>query len=112
MVQIFSKILTFFLSNFEKPVFDLVSQMVGSAIAIFDKVGEDLLPTPAKSHYTFNLRDIWKVFQGVCSVSNKKVSEAVVMIRCWSHENFRVYGDRLINEADRKWFKDLVSSKI
>merc|ERR1719316_1915745 len=34
------------------------------------------------------------------------------MIRCWSHENFRVYGDRLINEADRKWFKDLVSSKI
>lgn len=45
------------------------------SIDTFEAAGEDLLPTPAKSHYTFNLRDIWKVFQGICSLKSKKVSD-------------------------------------
>lgn len=30
----------------------------------------------------------------------------------WYHENFRVYSDRLINEADRTWFKNLLKACI
>lgn len=35
--------------------------MVSATIDIYDRVQESLLPTPMKSHYTFNLRDISKV---------------------------------------------------
>ena len=34
-------------------------------IQLFQNVQEQFLPTPAHSHYVFNMRDISKVFQGL-----------------------------------------------
>ena len=39
--------------------------VVKATISIYNTIATSLLPTPAKSHYTFNLRDLSKVFQGV-----------------------------------------------
>jgi len=42
---------------------DKMSQsIVKSTIDIYFKVIKDLLPTHSKCHYTFNLRDVAKVF--------------------------------------------------
>ena len=42
--------------------------IVKSTVDIYNKITKELLPTPKKSHYTFNLRDISKIFQGVLMV--------------------------------------------
>jgi len=33
-----------------------------ATIGLFNTLSENFLPTPAKSHYVFNMRDISKVF--------------------------------------------------
>lgn len=35
-----------------------------------------------------------------------------VFMRCWVNESFRVFYDRLINEEDREWFKNIVIELI
>jgi dynein heavy chain len=66
-------------------------------------------PTPSKSHYTFNLRDISKIFQGVVLANQKLTQQSVDLLRIWYHENTRVIGDRLINNQDRTFFNGLMN---
>eukprot|EP00930_Biecheleria_cincta_P008311 TRINITY_DN10972_c0_g5_i1.p1 TRINITY_DN10972_c0_g5~~TRINITY_DN10972_c0_g5_i1.p1 ORF type:complete len:3933 (-),score=932.09 TRINITY_DN10972_c0_g5_i1:47-11569(-) len=110
---IFSTILEYFLAQgFESSIQTLSNAIVNCSINIFEKAGEDLLPTPSKSHYTFNLRDIWKVFQGICSLKSKKVTDPITVIRCYCHENIRVYGDRLTTDEDRQWLRGQLDASL
>jgi len=71
------------------------------SIHAYNVVRKVLKPTPAKSHYTFNLRDISKVFQGICSASGKDCKTIKTFVRLWYHECSRVFHDRLVNEDDK-----------
>merc|ERR1719399_2143007 len=105
--------LGYFLDNFEdKAVKNLTKPIVHEAINMFNDINANLLPTPKKSHYLFNLRDIWKVFQTMCVLSPKKVAEPLTVVKCWVHENLRVFGDRLINHEDRDWLKEKLIEKL
>jgi hypothetical protein len=44
-------------------VLALCDKVVAASSSIYHTISKELLPTPAKPHYTFNLRDLGKVFQ-------------------------------------------------
>mmetsp|Transcript_28832 Transcript_28832/g.20858 ORF Transcript_28832/g.20858 Transcript_28832/m.20858 type:complete len:111 (+) Transcript_28832:4371-4703(+) len=69
-------------------------------------------PTPAKSHYTYNLRDVSKVFQGMTKSKPTGIKKDDDMVKLWIHETLRVFSDRLISEEDREKFKELLKVKI
>jgi dynein heavy chain, axonemal len=56
----------------------------------------------------FNLRDVSKVIQGILMSSPKSIQSADSMQRLWVNEVSRIFGDRLINTEDLKWFTDIV----
>lgn len=47
---------------------DLNKPLVDATIVMYLTITSQLMPTPAKSHYTFNLKDLSKVFQGMLMV--------------------------------------------
>ncbi|KAJ9575541.1 hypothetical protein L9F63_007611, partial [Diploptera punctata] len=86
--------------------------MVTSTLSLYTTILQELLPTPAKTHYTFNLRDLSKVFQGVLMADPERMEKEEQVLRLWYHECCRVFQDRLVNDADRNWFDKLLRSKI
>jgi hypothetical protein len=46
--------------SYQPAVAKLARPLVAATIEVYDLAQRELLPTPAKSHYTFNLRDVSK----------------------------------------------------
>ena len=111
---IFTKILSWHMDHkeFASDMNYLCAKIIIATNEIFQLVTSKLLPTPAKSHYTFNLRDFSAVIQGLCLSHGKYYTEKDKLIRLWIHEVYRVFGDRLINESDSlqflKWIRNNV----
>ncbi|KAJ3048328.1 Dynein heavy chain 7, axonemal, partial [Rhizophlyctis rosea] len=102
--RIFETILTWHLSNgFAQEVRALAKPIVAATREVYRGAMANLLPTPKKSHYTFNLRDFARVIQGVLLSRPDTVPDPSKLIRLWLHEAYRVFYDRLIDDDDRKW---------
>ena len=78
--QVFGNILNFNLVDFNdemKPVGDQISQ---GSIEVYRAVAEELLlPTPAKSHYLFNTRNLNKITQGVMQATQTSYDNQVFL---------------------------------
>jgi len=108
---IFQTILGNFLEKFEGTCTLMTDSLVEATIGVFNAITRELLPTPAKTHYTFNLRDLSKVIQGVLMGDPKKIEDQEQLARLWAHEVRRVFADRFINNADHAWFVQLMTEQ-
>uniref|UniRef100_A0A8C8JPV4 Dynein axonemal heavy chain 12 n=1 Tax=Oncorhynchus tshawytscha TaxID=74940 RepID=A0A8C8JPV4_ONCTS len=114
MVRIFSNVVAFYLRNNEFPpdYFTVGNQIVAATMEVYKKAMDNLLPTPAKSHYTFNLRDFSRVVQGCLLLKKESLENKRTMIRLFVHEVFRVYYDRLVDDQDRAWLYHLMNDIV
>uniref|UniRef100_A0A8C9TUG0 Dynein axonemal heavy chain 12 n=1 Tax=Scleropages formosus TaxID=113540 RepID=A0A8C9TUG0_SCLFO len=120
MVHIFSNIVAFYLkvNNFPPEYMTLGNQIVAATLEVTSRFRytepsmENLLPTPAKSHYTFNLRDFSRVVQGCLLLKKESLQNKFTMIRLFVHEVFRVFYDRLVDDMDRAWLYKLTNDIV
>lgn len=110
LTTIFSQILKGFLGQpgFSDKIRGMQEAAISSTIEIYDRIQRERRATPAKFHYAFNLRDVSKVVQGLCMVKPTSLPAEDVFYRLWINETTRVFYDRLINDEDREWFRDIV----
>nr|XP_039250408.1 dynein heavy chain 2, axonemal-like [Styela clava] len=110
--RIFGTMINQKLQDFEedvKPIGDIITQ---ASIDVYRLVVEKFLPTPAKIHYLFNLRDISKVFQGLLRAHKDFHDTKQSMTRLWIHECFRVFSDRLVDIHDNEAFIAMLSDRL
>lgn len=108
LTSIFTSILDGFFEDFAMIIKPLATPLVEAAVDVYERISKELLPTPAKSHYVFNLRDLSKCIQGVLQADSSNYASVQQILRLFYHEAMRVFHDRLINEDDKTYFKTLM----
>merc|ERR1719421_428069 len=80
--------------------------LIKSTQQIYKFCSERFLPTPTKSHYLFNLREIAKVVQGLLMADPGSTDTEEGILRLWAHESERVFADRLTTTHDQERFRE------
>ena len=114
MKRIFVSILSGFFheKSFNNEVRDLAKNMIAGSVELFQRIRDDLRPKPSTPHYTFNLRDLAKVCQGLMQVIPRICNSATSAMRLWIHENMRCFYDRLTTAEDRHYFTETLMMDI
>ncbi|KAJ3192416.1 Dynein heavy chain 7, axonemal [Irineochytrium annulatum] len=103
MGRIFNSILEWHFARMEfaEEIRGLSATLVDAVMSVYKWAVVSLLPTPAKTHYTFNLRDFSKVIQGIVLSRPNSFKVPEHLMRLWTHEIYRVFYDRLVSDDDR-----------
>ena len=108
MRLIFTSILRGYFDLKEDPGLSLQAEdIIKATVDIYENSITTFLPTPSKCHYTFNLRDLSKVIQGMLMCPYDDIENKDYCTKLFACEIFRVFRDRLVDEDDRRKFSEM-----
>lgn len=115
-------------NDYDTAALDTAQKLTRATIDLWNYMKAKLLPTPAKFHYVFNMRELSRVFQGILLTPSetftsgggirvtegkmKKSSQSTVILRVWKHECERVFSDKLTNNKDKEFYADYMEKLL
>jgi dynein heavy chain len=88
---------------------------------LLKKVKNKFITTPIKFHYSFNMRDLSRTFQGIFLIDREglKLSQSrfgiapeILLFSLWRHESSRVFSDKLRDIEDKQEYKNIVNNVL
>ncbi|KAM4028219.1 dynein axonemal heavy chain 5-like [Anomaloglossus baeobatrachus] len=94
--------------GFPLEVCNLASALVPTTRKVWQATKIKMLPTPAKFHYIFNLRDLSRIWQGILTVTSDICRNSDILVALFQHECTRVIADRFVDQKDKDWFENMM----
>ncbi|XP_076826623.1 dynein axonemal heavy chain 5 [Brachyhypopomus gauderio] len=98
--------------GFTEDVCSLAAALVPTIRKVWQTIKTKMLPSPAKFHYIFNLRDLSRIWQGILSVGAEVCRSRELLASLSCHECTRVIADRFIDQNDREIFDGILERII
>ena len=113
--------------NFPSETLSVVNNLTTATISLWKTMKDKMLPTPAKFHYIFNLRELSRVFQGIMLTPTETIKTGgyrcemkvtpfdgggTTLLRIWKHECERVFSDKLTNLKDKAIYRAYMDTQI
>lgn len=104
-------------SGLSDEVKKVIENLTSATIKLWQFVKKYMLPTPAKFHYLFNMRELARTFKGVLQVKIETIMTCkdvqgfkpeLFMVGLWRHECERVFCDKLVNNKDKDTVLDAI----
>ncbi|XP_048968435.1 dynein axonemal heavy chain 14 isoform X2 [Canis lupus dingo] len=102
----------FSLSNFTSDVQKSKDQIISCSLAVYYQICQNMLPTPAKCHYMFNLRDMFKLLLGLLQADKTVITSKEMLALFFVHEATRVFHDRLMEYTEKRLFYQFLSKEL
>ncbi|KAM6971581.1 LOW QUALITY PROTEIN: dynein axonemal heavy chain 8-like [Tautogolabrus adspersus] len=94
--------------GFLAAVCEFAAALVPTTRRVWQAVKAKMLPSPAKFHYIFNLRDLSRIWQGILTVKSEVCQSSELLSALFHHECCRVIADRFIDSSDRQTFNGIM----
>lgn len=81
-------------------------------IHVYQQTKEKLTPALVE-HYIYSPRELTRWTRGILEALREiDYTSLQLLVRLWYHEGLRLFYDRLVNDYERKWTKDVLRSTI
>ena len=80
----------------------MANTVTEATLELYSRIVKELPPTPSKFHYIFNLRDLSRIYHGMCLTTPDRFETKEQFVRVWRNECLRVFYDRLTTSKDKQ----------
>ncbi|XP_018050925.1 PREDICTED: dynein heavy chain 10, axonemal [Atta colombica] len=109
---IYTSILSGHLQTFSEAILSIADKLVQLTLELYEIIRNELLPTPSKFHYIFNMRDLSRIMAGLLQTHPNIFFVTKQFVRLWRNEVTRVICDRLISVQDKNLVIEQLNEKI